>query len=378
MIPVNRIETPTYLYDEAAFLKNVYDVISIIRSRYRNFKLAYSYKTNYFNGILRAADDAGLYAEVVSPQEFDDASWFTNGNLNRVIYNGVIPDFENKIRVAMAGGIVNIENMLEFLQIDNYANATNKVVKIGIRVNFDLDNGLTSRFGFDVDGDDFKKIVKSYSHPLVIVDCIHFQFGGSAGGLRTPKIFRRRVSKAVEIAKMFGATKVDIGGNIIGRLDKDFTDQFPYDVPTMEDVCYAIGDEMARVCPDESIELIAECGSALVTNAMHLLTTITNVNVVRGKTFATCDCRKSDVGWSANRFIPSHKFFGETTKEVSDAIICGCECREEDVILRKYSGPLTTGGKILIKNVGAYSYSITNDFITSGCSKVISIEDVRF
>lgn len=370
------IKTPTYIYDEDAFCTNIYDVISLIRKHYRKFRLAYSYKTNYFMPFLEKAKRLGLYAEIVSPQELA-LTQRVNVKLSDIIYNGVIDDFSRKVAVADAGGIVNVENMPEMMKFIKYTNDNRHFLEIGIRVNFDLGNGLTSRFGIDVNGSDFDWLCNPANHPYISFKCIHFQFGGSAGGLRTPEMFRKRVRNCIKIARELGANIIDIGGNIIGRMSSDYLCQFPYQVPTMEEVCNAIGQEMAQICPEEDIELIAECGSALVTNAMHLLTTITNVNVVRGKTFLTCDCRKPDAGWSVNRYDPSHIYIGESTPIVHDAIVCGCECREEDVIIRKYTGQAEVGGRLLLRNIGAYSYSIVNDFITHGCRKCVPIEYIK-
>ncbi len=374
---IEEIITPAYIYDVETFRINAEDIISIVRSHYPNFRLAYSYKTNYFRPFIDEAKRLGLYSEIVSPQEFYMTMEFREPNQN-IIYNGVIDDFHNKWLIAHKGGIVNIENMPEMMKFVDYTNSTKETMEIGIRVNIDLENGLTSRFGFDVDGQDFEWLCNSHNHSYLNFKCVHFQFGGSAGGLRTPEVFRKRVRKCVEIARLLNAKIVDIGGNIIGRLGAEYVSQFPNTAPTMEDVCNAIGEEMAAVCPQGDIELIAECGSALATNAMHLLTTITNINIVRGKTFITCDCRKSDVGWSANRYDPSNIYFGKSDLPVKEAVVCGCECREEDILIRKYAGSASVGGKLLIKNIGAYSYSVRNNFITPGCQNVIDIKKVDF
>lgn len=371
------IETPTYVYDIKVFQKNVNDIQFLIRERYPNFRLGYSYKTNYFHKFLKEAKSLGLYAEVVSPQEFEMACAIQECK-NNIIYNGVIDDFQNKLDVAINGGIVNIENFPELMKFVNYSNENRILLTIGVRVNFDLGNGLISRFGIDVDSPNFEWICNPTNRPYLNIDCVHFQFGGSAGGLRSPEIFRKRVRLCVSIARKLYANKVDIGGNIIGRMDKDYLSQFPYKAPTLEAVCAAIGEEMKIVCPDEDIMLITECGSALVTNAMHLLTTITNVNIVRSRTFITCDCRRQDAGWSANRFSPSCSYYGEISSYTDNAIVCGRECREEDVLNRRYSGPAVIGGKFMFRNIGAYSYSVTNDFITPGCSQVVDFNDIEF
>lgn len=372
---IEEIKTPVYVYDIDAFRKNATDINSIIKSNYPNFRLGYSYKTNYLPQFIEVAKELKLYAEIVSKQEFEMAKAIGERDED-IIYNGVIEDFWNKVLVASSGGIVNIENMTELKQFVEYTNNARRTLEIGIRVNFDMGNGLTSRFGIDVESQDFEWICNSFNHPYLLINCVHFQFGGSAGGLRTPEMFRIRVRKCVEVARKLGAKIVDIGGNIIGRMAPEFLKQFPYNPPTLEEVCTAIGEEMKSVCPKGDILLIAECGSALVTNAMHLLTSITNVNVVRGKTFITCDSRKQDGGWSINRHIPSHRYYGKTRSKVSDAVVCGCECREEDILIKKYTGPAYVGGKLMLMNIGAYSYSIVNDFISPGCRNSIDIKDI--
>ena len=373
----DEVKTPCYVYDIDAFRKNVKDVLHCVRQHYPNFRLAYSYKTNYFRPFLVEARKLGLYAEIVSHEEYELALSIFELDRN-IIYNGVIDDFSHKLSVSSHGGIVNVENMRELMKFAEYSDNTQKVLRIGVRVNFDLGNGLTSRFGIDVDGPEFEWISNPFNHPFLDISCVHFQFGGSAGGLRTPEVFRIRVRKCVEIARKLGAKVVDIGGNIIGRMDDDFVSQFPYAVPSLEEVCSAIGDEMKKCCPKGDIQLIAECGSALVTNAMHLLTTITNINVVRGKTFITCDCRCTDAGWSITRYDPAHTHHGQSKSVVANAKVYGCECREEDVLIRNYTGPASIGDRLLLKNIGAYSYSVVNNFITPGCRRCMSIEYLPF
>ncbi len=373
MIQIKDIKTPVYVYDGRALEKNISDMLQIVQSYYPKFRIGYSYKTNYFPGFLRIAKEHGLYAEIVSQDEY----WLAKdvGNIDsNIIYNGVIDDLANKLFVAHAGGIVNIENMAEMRKFIDYTNDNMVKLEVGIRVNFDVGNGLISRFGIDVDSKDFEWLANPSNHPYLTFKCVHFHLGGA----RAPEYFRARVRKTVEIARMLGARIVDIGGNIYGRMGDDFKAQLPFEAPSLEDVCTAIGQEMQSVCPDNDIELIAECGSPLVSDAMHLLTTITNVHSVRGQTFLTCDCRNTDAGWSISKYDPSREYFGIDKNTVHDAIVCGCECREKDILIRKYTGPADIGGKLMIRNVGSYSYSVVNNFISPGCHKCIPIESIIF
>lgn len=378
------LETPCYICDMQAFEKNVKDIERLVKSEYPNFRIGFSYKTNYYRPFQESAKRLGCYAEIVSPQEYVMALEAGNSPKN-IIYNGVIGDFNNKLRVALSGGIVNIENMPELLEFVKFSDKHAINLEVGIRVNFDVGNGLISRFGIDVESEEFEWIKNVFNHPFLSFKCVHFHFGAG----RSPEYFRTRVRKTVAIARELGATIVDIGGNIYGRMGEDFKAQLPFIPPTIEEICEAIGDEMALCCPKEDIELIAECGSPVCSDAMHLLTTITNVNEVRGKVFVTCDCRNTDAGWSIGKYDPSHHHYGKRFKYqpwkdpkadnvnvVKDAVVCGCECREKDILIRKYNGPASVGDRLLLKNVGSYSYSVRNDFISPGCRAVVPIEKV--
>lgn len=368
---ISEIETPCYIFDIGAFRKNILDIREMVRSRYPNFKVAYSYKTNYYRPFLEEAMALGCYAEVVSPMEYELARQVGNP-ISNIIYNGVIPDFARKAVCANNGGLVNVENMPEMTRFINDAVFEERKYNIGIRVNFDCGNGLVSRFGFDVGGADFKNICDPRHRPRLKFRCVHFHFGGA----RLADHFRVRVRKCVEIARQLGASTIDIGGNIYGRMAEDFRARSPYSNPTLEEVCDAIGDEMAKACPERDIELIAECGTPVCSNAMHLLTSIIDIKTARGQTYITCDCRASDAGWSIGKYDPTRKYYGNADVVVSHAKVCGCECRENDVLIRDYNGPTSVGAKLLICNIGSYSYSQVNDFISPGCRVVYPIGEI--
>lgn len=126
---IEEIKTPAYVYDIDAFRKNVTDINSIIKSNYPNFRLGYSYKTNYLPQFIEVAKELKLYAEIVSKQEFEMVKAIGERDEN-IIYNGVIEDFWNKVLVASSGGIVNIENMTELKQFVEYTNNARRTLEI--------------------------------------------------------------------------------------------------------------------------------------------------------------------------------------------------------------------------------------------------------
>ena len=83
---IEEIKTPAYVYDIDAFRKNVTDINSIIKSNYPNFRLGYSYKTNYLPQFIEVAKELKLYAEIVSKQEFEMVKAIGERDEN-IIYN---------------------------------------------------------------------------------------------------------------------------------------------------------------------------------------------------------------------------------------------------------------------------------------------------
>ena len=137
MLSVKDIKTPAYICDIDAFKQNVTDFRNAVKKFYPNFKLGYSFKTNYYQGFCNAIKELGEYAEVVSPMELDYAINTIGFKKNEVIYNGIINDVCGKVSIAKDGGIVNIDNLHEFKAISKYCeeNDISELEKISTKAN---------------------------------------------------------------------------------------------------------------------------------------------------------------------------------------------------------------------------------------------------
>lgn len=359
--------TPAYITDVATFSQNLRTFGEALRREYSNSRIGYSLKTNYHKPFVDEVKKLGEMAEIVSPIEYNKAmaSGFTYSD---IIYNGVIPDVVTKVRIAEEGGIVNFDNLDELA----CANLNTDYAEVGVRLNFDIKNGVVSRFGIDVDNrEDMSFLLNQSAHRSLRINKLHCHFSGA----RELYQFRRRVEKMAKYARMFNATTIDIGGNMFGVLSPEFEAQYECVVPSLEDYAHVIGSEMKRQFPDESVQLIVEGGTPFVTNAMHLLTQIRNVKTIRGCTYVTVDCRNEDVGWTCRYKEPVIQSFCEGSP--IDCRIFGSECTETDIIRRQYCGPVETGGILLIMDIGAYSSNLVNDFIKYGCRTFIDVSEIK-
>lgn len=361
------LKTPLYIADKNDFKRNITDFVAAFRKYYPNYNIGYSFKTNYCKEFINVVKEIGGYAEVISPKEYQLARNYGFDD-SRIIYNGVIPDLGNKIRCANHGGIVNVDNVGE---LGSLIGIYTSPLAIGVRLNFDIGNGIVSRFGIDVDSKSYQEIIELQRRGLIKVKCVHCHISYARG----LSYFKKRAEMMARYAKELRANIVDIGGNMFGRMDDSLKAQYGEYIPLYEEYAKTIGEVFAREFPDGEVQLITENGTPIVSTSMSLLATIIGKKVIRGKTMLVVDCKRDDVGFVCHTKNPPCNVLSNDSDYVEHATIYGCTCIENDIIHRDYSGPTNIGDKILISNVGAYGCNVANDFITHK-PKCICIDDI--
>ena len=138
--------TPFYLFHEKDFCENFQSLCDSFRAVYDNYIPSYSYKTNYTPYICNLVKQMGGYAEVVSDMEYTLAKRLGYPD-SQIIYNGPCKGrcMEEHI---LNGGISNIDSEDEALRVVEISRIhSNKIIRVGIRVNMDIGAGYISRFG---------------------------------------------------------------------------------------------------------------------------------------------------------------------------------------------------------------------------------------
>lgn len=361
------LETPLYIADKSDFKRNITDFIAAFRKYYPNYNIGYSFKTNYCEEFINVVKEVSGYAEVVSPKEYQLARNYGFDD-SQIIYNGVIPDLNDKIRCANHGGIVNVDNVGE---LGSLLGICTSPLAIGVRLNFDIGNGVVSRFGIDVESKGYQEIKKLQQRDALKIKCVHCHISNARG----LSFFNRRAEMMARYAKELGANIVDIGGNMFGRMDDSLKTQYGEYVPPYEEYAKVIGEVFAREFPNREVQLITENGTPIVSTSMSLLATIIGKKVIKGETMLVVDCKLDDVGFVCHTKNPPCTVLNDSGDYVEHATIYGCTCIENDIIHRDYSGYANIGDKIVISNVGAYGCNIANDFITPK-PKCICLDDL--
>ena len=356
--------TPCYILDTDKVKENYHSLVCAFSRYYNNVRIAYSYKTNYTPAICRLTHDLGCYSEVVSPMELCAAH--ENGvSCEDIIYNGVAEDYQSQFLAAANGSKVNIDSYRQFVWLKEKAERLKIHIKLGIRVNFPIGTGYTSRFGIPVSSEEYRKVLdEAEASEYVTIAGLHchFSFARDIGSWTT------RAQGMIDVARGMELEYIDLGGNMYGSMPEELSEQFGNNIPSFEDYAEAIAPLFAEAYPDGKTQLILETGTPMIANAVSVLSTVKNKKEVEGQMFILMDTSSFDIGALAKtRNVPitvyrNNKAIG-SSDAVYDAKLVGCTCLEEDVLRRWCPRDIEIGDIVEFHNVGAYSLTMNSNFI---------------
>ena len=356
-----------YLLDSDVFEENYKELKRSFESYYPRFNIAYSYKTNYTPKLVQIVDKLGGYAEVVSDMEMEIA--LRSGvDAHKIIWNGPVKNEKKVKELLLTGGTVNIDSVYEIDNIRSIAeNYPNHILNVGVRINYDVGDGVLSRFGFDVDGDDFDTVlhfIKDTTNLRLINLQAHF-------AKRAPEFWVARadgmlkVYDRVVIEYGLKPDRLDIGGGIYGKMPESLRSQLGIGEITYNDYASKAAKLFAEHFKDspDAPWLFIEPGSAAAGDCMRFVSRVETIKTVRGKTIATVLGSQKNI--SMNGINPPMKIIpgGGARQAVDNCDIVGFTCIEGDVLQKNYTGELGVGDYIVINNCGSYSLVMKPPFI---------------
>lgn len=355
-----------YILDSEQFKKNFSELKKAFGSIYPNFNIAYSYKTNYTPKLCKLINELGGYAEVVSDMEMEIALRVGVEPQN-IIWNGPYKNLKKVRELLLLGGTVNLDSAYEIEAIQKIAHEfPNHELNVGIRVNFDIDDGVTSRFGFDIESEAFKEalaLIRTTSNVrLAGVQC-HF-------ATRRLETWRPRAEKMLQLLDKHGIVPphIDLGGGLFGKMAQSLKEQFDSYIPTYEDYAKEVAPLFAshyKATKDKPM-LLVEPGSALVGDCMRFASKVVDIKEVRGKSIATLLGSIYNINPTLNKKNPPIAVcaMGEAAqKEYRNLDFGGFTCIESDYLYRGYNGKLAKGDFVVFGNVGSYSVVLKPPFI---------------
>ena len=352
-----------YLLDSEQYRNNFLELRDTFRNIYPNFNIAYSYKTNYTPKFCKIVNELGGYAEVVSEMELEIALR-VGVKPNRIIWNGPIKNPKKLEEFLVAGGTDNIDSVEELEVVKNIAERhPDKTLNLGIRCNYEVNDGVVSRFGFDVDSEGFKNV-------LVFVTStpnVHFINFQCHFAKRQIEYWPARAKGMVELIDRLGIIpeRIDIGGGLFGKMADSLKAQFTNEIPDYKAYAEAAAMVFAEYFADKDVkpELLIEPGSAVVGDCMKFVGTIKTIKNVRGKWFATILGSQKNISMTGINPPMEVIAMGEEQKEYENMDMVGFTCIEGDVLYHNYNGKLAHEDAIVISNCGSYSLVMKPPFI---------------
>lgn len=352
-----------YLLDSAQFRKNFLELKEAFNKIYPNWNIAYSYKTNYTPKLCKIVNELGGYAEVVSEMELEIAKR-VGCKMDRVIWNGPIKNVPIMEQFLLDGGTINIDSIEELEQVKDIHNRhADKLIHVGIRCNYDVNDGVVSRFGFDIDGAEFMEAVK-FATTTENVKFINFQ-GHFAK--RQIAYWPARAKGMVDLIDRLGIIpeRIDIGGGLFGKMADSLRAQFSCEIPDYEAYAKAAAQVFADYFKDKDVkpELLIEPGSAVVGDCMKFIGMVKTIKNVRGKWIATVLGSQKNISMTGINPPMEVIAMGGEQKEYKDLDFVGFTCIEGDVLYHNYTGKLAHEDVIVISNCGSYSLVMKPPFI---------------
>ena len=356
-----------YLLDSDEFEQNYNDLSEAFKYYYPKFNIAYSYKTNYTPKLVKLVHNLGGYAEVVSEMEMEVA--LRSGvSPVKIIWNGPIKNIKDVEELLLAGGTVNIDSIYELDNIQRIAYTyPDHVLNVGVRINYDVGDGVLSRFGFDVNGLEFAIVLNS----ILTTPNLHLINLQAHFAKRSPEFWTARAEGMLEVydrvVDEYGLypERLDIGGGIYGKMPTSLRSQLGIDEIHFDDYAKRSAKVLSEHFKNNpnAPELLIEPGTAVSANCMRFVTRIKTIKNVRGKTIATAMGSQKNI--SMNGINPPLEVIagGKDRFLVEDADIVGFTCIEGDILQSNYSGLIGVGDFIGVSNCGSYSLVMKPPFI---------------
>jgi len=358
-----RFGTPAYVYSQSTILRN-YARLRGTLARIPGM-ICYSVKANSHLRILSLLRQAGAGFDVVS-----------GGELMRALRAGAAPDTivfsgvgktQDEIDAGLAAGIMmfNVESAGELAVIESRARALEKVGRVSIRVNPDVEadthpyistGQMIHKFGVPKDEapELYRRAARS-SHLKVQGVACHI---GSQ--IMEVEPFWKALDEILSVARQLAAEGIavevlDLGGGY----GISYGAEPPLD---MERMVRGLEERLHEA----SMRLILEPGRALVGNAGVLMTRVLYVKRSQRKNFVVVDAGMNDLMRPAlygsyHQIVPAR---GGTAEQLL-ADIVGPLCESGDFFARDRDMPDVRPGDLLaVLTVGAYGFVLSSNYNT--------------
>jgi diaminopimelate decarboxylase len=381
---VARYGSPLFVFSERTLVERYRDLRDAFALRWPRVRLAWSYKTNYLDGVCRIFHREGAWAEVVSEFELDKARRL-GVPLDRVHFNGPYKP-EPVLETALRGGtLVHLDHFEELAAAERIAARLDLRPKVVLRVTLDAE-GVTPwhRFGFHLESgqarDAAERLLAGRRLVLAGLHCHIGTFVTDVAPYRQAAEKLARFARTLREELGVELEVIDLGGGFASHntlKDQYLPGQF---TPSFTRYAEAIveGLEALDLPPQARPALVLETGRALVDDAGVLVTTVVaNKRLPDGRRAVILDAGVNvlpTAWWYRHDVVPAQPFHGLP----EPTVLYGPLCMNIDVVRdTMLLPPVRPGERLVLHQVGAYNVTQWMQFITYRPAVVLVGRDGR-
>jgi diaminopimelate decarboxylase len=369
----NKYKTPLYLYD-FDYMSTQYEELKD-SFKARKSILCYAVKANSNLSVVQHFAKLGAGADCVSIGEVRRA-FLAGIPAYKIIFSGVGKS-DDEIREAIEKDIlyINVESEAELSRVELIAKELNKISRISIRVNPNIDpkthpyisTGLhDNKFGVDLDSAKRMYIKANNSQNLDPVG-IHFHIGSQLTEL---KPIYEAAEIVADLVRSLEKIKIelkffDVGGGL----------GIKYDDETLINT-YDYAQAILATLKGLDLTIICEPGRFLTANAGYFVSKVLYEKQNGAKKFVVIDGAMNDLLRPA-LYSAYHKIeaITDSTSEPRAVDIVGPVCESGDFFAKDYKLPeLAHNDLIVVHSAGAYGFGMGSNYNTRGRSAEVALK----
>lgn len=361
-------ETPCFVLDKERLLSEVSSLEEAARAYWGNTIVAYSVKTNSLPYLAKLMNGCGVYAEVVSEDEYDLVTGCGYDSAH-IVCNGPIKGAEFTARVLQGGGILNLDSHAELHDVCRYAEGhAGTPVPVCLRVNVDIEREFPgeskageqgSRFGFCMENNELASAIECLGRqPNICISGLHLHVSTSTRRVAVYEWLAHCFASLVRRHRLAGIRYFDIGGGFYGGIPGK---------PGWRDYLQAVGGALREEgYTPETLTLVVEPGVSLLAGAFSYYMSVKDVKDTNRSRFVVVDGSRVHI----DPLFHKTSYFYETTVEERRPLhplqrIVGFTCLEYDNLMVLENQPeLRVGDVIRCDKLGAYTLSLSPQFIS--------------
>lgn len=380
--------SPLFIASAEKIRNNIANFKSAFLNKYPKIIVSYSYKVNNLPELLKVIHSQDIWAEVASGFEYQIARKLEIPGPS-LVFNGPYKSKEELAQAVNEGALINVDHLDEIEQLEEIASEIGKIIDIGIRLNMEVGiDQLPDRFGFNIENGEalevvtrchekgFLNIIGLHGHltSYIIERNSESNIPAKAINLIWPKDHRayqmaseKIVSFTNEISTRYGLKikYLDMGGGF----------------PTVDGITPyvdAIVDPILSGFEEKDLPtLILEPGRAIVSDTVHLITTVVASKILsNGQRAVVVDAGINILPTSFWKF-QDIECLNKSDANLEETIIYGPLCLQTDIISKIELPELKAGDKLLVKNIGAYNLPQSSTFIYAQPTVVLIDNDIR-